>query len=175
MNKSAYPLICVSLLFLVGCTTELRSISNSGYYGGWGTYRGELSEFDILGTTPAQSEADIASVLASATPPKIMRGDKLLLIQSGAMVPDNDMMEAAAACFSVAPFAGVPPAEKSGTTGSLRLRGAGRLSLHIVLLGSVGNRATGRGRQGGVVDSRRRLICARSKGADADAVESHSG
>jgi hypothetical protein len=126
MKKSAYPLICVSLLFVVGCTTESRSISNSGYYGGWGNYRGELSELDILGTAPAQeaTDATIRGVLASATDPKIKRGDKLLLIQSGAMVPDNEMMEAAGACFSVAPFAGVPPAEKSGTAGSLRLRAA---------------------------------------------------
>jgi len=89
-------------------------------------YRGELSEFDILGAAPAQeaTQANIAKALESATAPKIKRGEKLLLIQSGAMVPDNEMMDAAGRYFSVAPFSGVPPSEKSGMAESLRLRAA---------------------------------------------------
>jgi hypothetical protein len=132
MNKLFCPLVCVSVLLLVGCETRSRSISNSGYDGayGWGgggpTYRGELSEFDILGAAPAQeaTQANIVQALESATAPTLKRGDKLILIQSGAMVPDNDMMDAAGLSFSVAPFSGVPPAEKSSMAASLRLRAA---------------------------------------------------
>ena len=130
MKKILYPFVAVSVLVLAGC--ETRSISNSGYRapyvwnGGGSAYRGELSEFDILGAAPAQeaTQANIAKALEAATAPKIKRGDKLLLIQSGAMVPDNEMMDAAGLYFAVAPFSGVPPAEKSGMADSLRLRAA---------------------------------------------------
>jgi hypothetical protein len=130
MKKLLYAIVSFSLLLLAGC--ETRSISNSGYnapysWNGAGPmYRGELSEFDILGAAPAQeaTQANIAKALEAAAAPKIKRGDKLLLIQSGAMVPDNEMMDAAGVYFSVAPFSGVPPAEKSGMADSLRLRAA---------------------------------------------------
>jgi hypothetical protein len=129
MKKSWFPLVCVSALLLVGC--ETRSISNSDYnapysWNGGPRYRGELSEFDILGAAPAQeaTQANIAKALETAAAPKIKRGDKLLLIQSGAMVPDNEMMEEAGLYFSLAPFSGTPPADKSGLAESLRLRAA---------------------------------------------------
>jgi len=119
------------VLFLAGC--ETRSISDSGYREpyGWNRpanplYRGELTELDILGAAPRleATEANIAKALESATTPKLKRGDKLLLIQSGAPVPDNAMMEEASRYFSVAPFSGIPPEDKSGMAGSLRLRAA---------------------------------------------------
>ncbi len=130
MKKLFHPFLCVSLLLLAGC--ETRSISNSDYRApyawnrpGFG-YRGELSEFDILGAAPAQeaTQANILKALETATPPKPKRGDKLLLVQSGALVPDNEMMDAAAPYFSLAAFSGVPPADKSGLADSLRLRAA---------------------------------------------------
>lgn len=118
-------------IMLAGC--ETRSISNSGYRDpyGWarpGTelYKGELTELDILGVAPSQeaTQQNIEKALSDSTPPEPRRGDKLVVIQSGAGVPDNAMLEAAALVFSVAPFSGVPPGEKAGFSESLRLRAA---------------------------------------------------
>lgn len=120
--------VCSSLLFLTGC--ETRSISDSGYHSGWGRvnsmYNGELTEFDILGTAAAQdaTEANIAKALQNSGMPSLKRGDKILLIQSGALVPDNEMMDEITPYFSVAPFSGVPPSDKTGLANSLRLRAA---------------------------------------------------
>ena len=131
-SASAYslPLVAV-LLFLAGC--ETRSISDSDFRSayGWGRtrnpfYKGELTELDILGAAPRQdtTEANIARALATATPPQLKRGDKVILIQSGAPVPDNLMLDEAARYFAVAPFSGIPPVDKTGMAESLRLRAA---------------------------------------------------
>jgi hypothetical protein len=129
MKHTIALLACV--LFLAGC--ETRSISDSGYRQpyGWGRpenplYKGELTELDILGAAPRTeaTDANIAKALESATSPKLKRGDKLILIQSGAPVPDNAMLEEATRYFEVAPFSGIPPTEKAGLAESLRLRAA---------------------------------------------------
>jgi hypothetical protein len=129
MKKFICLLACVSALFIVGCETSV--VTDSGYhpngsYGNDPTYRGELSEFDILGAASGQdaSQANITKALETATALKIKRGDQLLIIQSGALVPDNEMMDEASASFTVAPFSGVPPADKTGMAASLRLRAA---------------------------------------------------
>ncbi len=118
-------------LVLAGCGT--RSISDSGYRGSYGRgtssnpfYQGELSELDILGTVSNRdaTDASIAKELESARPPVIQRGEKLILIQSGAPLPDRSMLEEAERCFAVAPFSGIPPADRTGLSASLRLRAA---------------------------------------------------
>jgi hypothetical protein len=134
----------VSLFILVlltaGCE-HTRSISDSGYHSerGWRSadsfgYKGELSETDILGAAPKQdaTEANIAKALTSAAAPKLKRGDKIILIQSGAFMPDNLMLDEASKYFSVAPFSGMPPAEKTGFSESLRLRAAQGGYGHII-------------------------------------------
>jgi hypothetical protein len=119
------------MLLLAGC--ETRSISDSGYRQpyGWGRsenplYKGELTELDILGAAPRQeaSEANIAKALETVSVPKIKRGDKLIVIQSGAPVADNAMIEEVSRYYAVAPFSGIPPSEKTGMAESLRLRAA---------------------------------------------------
>ena len=128
--KHIVPLVAVTLL-VAACGT--RSISDSDYRQpyGWGRpanpfYKGELTELDVLGAAPKQeaTEANISRALAAASAPRIRRGDKLVLIQSGAPVPDNPMIEEASRYFSVAPFSGIPPTDKSGMAESLRLRAA---------------------------------------------------
>jgi len=128
--RYSIPLL-LALLLLAGC--ETRSISDSGYRPsyGWGRsatplYRGELTELDILGAAPGSeaTEANIAKALAAAEPPHLKRGDRLILIQSGAPVPDELMLQQASPYFAVAPFSGIPPEEKSGLAQSLRLRAA---------------------------------------------------
>jgi hypothetical protein len=129
--KTILPLVFVALLF-AGC--ETRSISDSGYRHsyGWGggggnpLYKGELTELDILGAAPRQeaTEENISRALAAAGAPALRRGEKVILIQSGAPVADNAMLDEASRYFEVAPFSGIPPTEKEGMAESLRLRAA---------------------------------------------------
>jgi len=123
------PLACLAFVaLLAGCTT--RSISNSGYQEGWRSspsmYQGELNELDVLGTSPAgeASDAAIAAALDAQKSLKLRRGDKVLLIQSGAMMPDSVMLDAAGKYLDCAPFSGVPPKDKESLAASLRLRAA---------------------------------------------------
>jgi len=130
--KRLIPLLLLTPLVFTGCETT-RSISDSGYHSSYGwagggnpMYRGELTELDILGTAATQeaNATNIAKVLETAAAPKIKRGDKVILIQSGAIVPDNGVVEEAMRYFSVAPFSGIPSQEKAGLADSLRLRAA---------------------------------------------------
>lgn len=106
--------LLAALLLLCGCNTT-RSISASGYPGpqpatGTPAYRGELSEFDVLGieaNEPASDE-EIARQLASHRKPVVHRGAALLLVQSGAPLPDDGAIRALERDFSVVPFSGVP-------------------------------------------------------------------
>lgn len=114
-HRLAWPL-AVLLLSLAGCGT--RSISDSGYQGGyWGDrsdvnrlYRGELSEFDVLGIDRGQAiaEADIQASLGARKRLGIARGASIMLIQSGAMFPDEPMVRALAARYEVGQFSGIP-------------------------------------------------------------------
>jgi hypothetical protein len=129
-------IVLVLLFVLSGCS--MRSISNSGYnaggrYGRGGDnplYKGELSEFDILGIDAGQqiTEQDIAAASSNKKERLTLRkGDSILLIQSGAMIPDQDMTESAEKYFSVSVFTGVPEENKSTGVGyakALRLAAA---------------------------------------------------
>lgn len=128
--KHIAALLACALLF-AGC--ETRSISDSGYRQSYGWsrsdnpfYKGELTELDILGAAPREeaTQANIARIFDGAVVPKLKRGDKVILIQSGAPVPDNSMLEDATRYFDVAPFSGIPPSDKAGMAESLRLRAA---------------------------------------------------
>ncbi len=128
--KTSAPWI-LFLLLLAGC--ETRSISDSEYRNSYGwartansLYKGELTEIDILGAANRQeaTEASIAKALETLTPPQIKHGEKVILIQSGAQMPDNAMLDAAGRYFSIAPFSGIPPENKTGMSESLRFRAA---------------------------------------------------
>jgi len=101
-------LACV-LLLLAACGT--RSISNSGYEGrGNAMYRGELSEYDVLGVdrNGGFSEAEIQAAMVRKQPIAIRRGSAVLLVQSGALMADPDMISAMEKYFAVTSFSGVP-------------------------------------------------------------------
>jgi len=112
----AWPLAALLLLSLAGCGT--RSISDSGYRGGyWGgrnddnrLYRGELSEFDVLGIDRghAIAEGAVQASLGAHERPVIARGASIMLIQSGAMFPDEPMVQALEARYAVGQFSGIP-------------------------------------------------------------------
>lgn len=114
--RRCLSLFCASFVLLTGCAT--RSISNaeapaSGFFGGGGAngiYRGELSEFEVLGVGPgtANSEADIAAALAVGGKIQLTKGASVMLVQSGAMLPDEAMVKGMEAFFNVTAFTGMP-------------------------------------------------------------------
>ena len=124
-----YSLILACAL-VAGCAKSARSISHSGYTkpgsycnypSGDGAsdlafeYRGELSEFDVLGIGRGEitSDAEIQRTRETARPVKLRPGSSLLLIQSGALFPDGPMVTALSRHFSVVPFSGVPAVRKT--------------------------------------------------------------
>jgi hypothetical protein len=102
------------VLLLCGCAE--RSISDSGYAadrsGGRGNpfYQGEITEFDVLGIDVSQpaSDEEIARQLDNHRKIGLRRGGAMMAIQSGALMPDNQMVAALDRYFSVVPFTGVP-------------------------------------------------------------------
>jgi len=118
-------LFCLFLLcaLLAGCAKTSRSISHSGYPGSGGyrgpdqafDYRGEVSEFDVLGISREQitSEQEIQRALSRAKPVRARRDSSILLIQSGAPVPDAPMVAGLSEHFTVVPFTGIPRVRQS--------------------------------------------------------------
>ena len=133
-------LILLALLIPIvmsGCATQ-KSVSNSGYYPGGHNgrggdnplYKGELSEFDVLGIDPGK-EITEQDITAAASDKKerlsLRKGEPLLLIQSGAMIPEQEMTENMGKYFSVNVFTGVPGQGKKADTSyakALRLAAA---------------------------------------------------
>ena len=98
-----------ALLLLAACVT--RSISDSGYRGqGNPMYRGELSEYDVVGVdrTAGFSEADIQAAMVRKQPITVRKGSAVLLVQSGALLADPDMISAMEKYYTVSSFSGVP-------------------------------------------------------------------
>ena len=102
-----YLIILVVTLVSIGC--QSRSISNSDYRGTWG-YRGELSELEVLGVSANKviSEGDIKAALNTKTKVSLKRGDRIVLVQSGAQFPDGPVLEELKPYYSVIPLSGVP-------------------------------------------------------------------
>jgi hypothetical protein len=116
MKRISVIALTAVIAMLAGCTT--RSISDSGYEAGRGNqygrnvgyYQTELSEFDVLGiergATPTDEE--IKRVLVARKPLALKRGSRVMLLQSGAMIPDSPMTAAMSKYFSVGVFSGQP-------------------------------------------------------------------
>ncbi len=109
MNLMIRAAILCGAVMLAGCTSS--SISNSGYYGSQ-DYKGELSELELLGIDPAQpaDDATIAATLErnSAASVRITPTDSLLVIQSGAEIPDIMMTEKLAKMLRFSVMSGIP-------------------------------------------------------------------
>ena len=118
----------VSCLILAACTPNARSISNPAYREPGKTgyrpntpsdissdvafqYRGELSEFDVLGITRGEvtTETEISRALDHAKRVKLHPNSSILLIQSGAVIADSPMISELEKHFRVSTFTGVPP------------------------------------------------------------------
>jgi len=116
----------------LGCKST-RSISNSHYVRETGcfpqgatyteaafAYYGELSEHDVLAIDPERriTETEIAQALANTAPPIPRRGSTILLVQSGAAIPDAAMVAELERDFTVVPFSGVPSDAHDGSKGA---------------------------------------------------------
>jgi hypothetical protein len=115
MKTLPFLTACAAALLLAAC--ETRSISDSGYrpagrspQGEPSAYKGELNELDVLGIerNPTITEDQIARALDSATGVKLRKGSKVLLVQSGARLPDEPMITGLSQSLVVTPFNGMP-------------------------------------------------------------------
>ena len=116
-------LVFAACAWLGGCKST-RPISDSGYREPGVTsgtspaghsdpafaYRGELSEFDLLGVAREHTafEEDIQQALDKARPIRLKPNGTILLIQSGAVFPDGPMVAELSKHFTVVPFSGRP-------------------------------------------------------------------
>lgn len=107
--------LCVVVL-LAGCS--LRSISNAGYPGRYSAgnplYRGELSELRVLGLDKTReiTEQDIqAAAVEKRERLTLKKGDSIVLVQSGALLPDHEMIAGFDRYFTVVPVSGVPESD----------------------------------------------------------------
>lgn len=107
MQTKLFALICVIASLLAGCSS--RSISNSGYEHDR-AYQGELSELQVLGVEPGKviTNDDIKQALANKSHVQLPRGERMVLIQSGARFPDDKMVELARQHYDVVALSGVP-------------------------------------------------------------------
>lgn len=114
--RGRYLFIPILVLALSACQT--RSISNSDTpgYGTNPSYRGELSEIDVLAPDMSQpvTEERIRAALAGSVSLHAEIGRPLLVIQSGAPAPDQEMVQALEPVFKVVPFSGVPAGANAG-------------------------------------------------------------
>ena len=123
IKNSTITAVCALCLLGAGCAGKVRSISNTAPQNSWSpdgiaesrsdsafVYRGELSEFDVLGITRSDttSESEIQRALDSAKQVRLRPHSSILLIQSGATFPDGAMVTELQKNFAVVPFSGIP-------------------------------------------------------------------
>lgn len=155
MKTTQFVTLSLCLALLAGCAKTTRSLSNSGYREPGASacyaprqndsdpgfeYRGELSEFDVLGITRGEtaSDTDIEKALAAAKRISLKSGDSILLVQSGAIFPDAPMVNELSKHFRVVPFTGVPPVSRRGMDGQFERYDAGDFSKSLRLAAARG-------------------------------------
>ncbi|HLY55223.1 MAG TPA: hypothetical protein VKS60_06680 [Stellaceae bacterium] len=109
MRRFRLLLAAAVSIAIAGCS--VRSISNSGYPDGGGdwAYRGEIQEADLIVPQAGPiTEQQIEQTLADRIPVAPQRGNRLVLIQSGALQPDSAMLDVLSRDFQLVPFSGVP-------------------------------------------------------------------
>ena len=130
MKNSIAVFLASMLLALLAAGCATRSISDSGYrrpgQPGSAFYQGELNEFEVIGLKPdaAASEAEIKRALESRSRLVLRKGTRILLIQSGAMIPDEAMSAALGKYYEVSVFSGVPAKSGGANASALRLAAA---------------------------------------------------
>lgn len=125
--------ILLAVLALQGC--GVRSISDSGYQAeagrlrqsGHSLYKGELTEFEVLGVNPTASvsQEEIQRALENRQQFSLPKGSSVMLIQSGAIIPDDDMIRALETHYRVVAFSGIPASQGDAShADALRLAAA---------------------------------------------------
>ena len=116
-NRLLFPaVLAATLLALASCETESISGDYQNNYGGryYGASAGggELSESDLIGVSPVEeiTQETIASVVRDRSF-LLHEGSRVMLLQSGAPVPDQEMMDAFARHYTVVPMDGMRPAK----------------------------------------------------------------
>jgi hypothetical protein len=117
-------LVALAVMTWSGCMS--RPISNAGYRGGYygggsSLYRGELSQLDVLGEGRNQpiSDSDINAALQSDDRVKLTKRGSILLVQSGAIFPDDEMtVQFNRHGLKTVPFSGVPEESRVAGQGS---------------------------------------------------------
>jgi hypothetical protein len=112
---------------LMGCGT--RSISSSGYEADSSRNHGrikvsELNEFQVLGIDAKRgaTEEEIKAALTNKLNLNVRKGSTVLLVQSGAQIPDEQMRKSLERTFNVSGFTGVPIDSENPTAYSTSLR-----------------------------------------------------
>lgn len=125
--------VLLAVLALQGC--GVRSISDSGYQAEAGRlqhanhslYKGELTEFEVLGINPTASvsQEEIQRALENRQQFSLPKGSSVMLIQSGAIMPDDSMIQALEAHYRVSAFSGIPAGQgDTSHAAALRLAAA---------------------------------------------------
>lgn len=125
-------LLLIALTILAGCRTSPNHHNKADSSRGNGQqnlHKGGLQELDVIGVDleSEASEDEIASVAASTLHIVIPNGSSVMLIKSGAVIPDEDMVKGLEKNYIVSTFNGSPPAvgnSGAGYSRSLRLAAA---------------------------------------------------
>lgn len=106
-----------ALAALAGCSSGSISDSDGRSLGGQSLYQGELSAYEILGVNPRApiSDTDIQRARMPRHPLELAKNAPILLIQSGALFADDEMMRAMATHYTVSTFSGVPLSQRDRT------------------------------------------------------------
>lgn len=115
MGVSRVAAVVVMMAALAGCA---RSISDSGYRdcgghacaGPSAGYMGDLSAYEVLGLdiNKGATDAEIQAALSAKQPISLKKGSPVMVIQSGAAFPDDEMMKALDPYYTVGIFSGIP-------------------------------------------------------------------
>lgn len=88
---------------------NIRPLSSSGLTPN-PLYSGELTEFDVIefDYQPRLTDAEVQKAIQTTVPMKLPEKAPILLIQSGATMPDQAMVDAMSNHFQISVFSGVP-------------------------------------------------------------------
>ena len=104
--------VSICAMFTACETTSISNTGSGGYGNGHNSfYNGELDSFDVLGVPSGEiTEASIRTALgnSSGSGVRIPKGERILLVQSGAVHPDAALQEAMSKHYEVVPFSGIP-------------------------------------------------------------------
>ena len=126
--------IFLTALALQGC--GVRSISDSGYQAesqgrfrpaSNALYKGELTEFEVLGiaSQTLATQEEINHSLEERQKLTLPKGSSIMLVQSGAIMPDDQMVRALESHHRIVAFSGIPTEPSNGNIApALRLAAA---------------------------------------------------